>query len=635
MSKKEHKASKSPEAPSRWRSPVLWVALAIPVLLALYAGLMVATLPSSAGQQVNFSVFAQDLQDGQVSSATLLNVDNRVLFMSQGHGYWTSLPDNAGTNQSLFALALKNHVPFNVDQQSFKYLILPATYIVPALMFMAVIILMWLLLRPGGGAFLRARARRAKKGDVTFADVAGLDEAVLELQEVREYLAHPERFATLGAKVPRGILLVGPPGTGKTLLARGVAGVAGAGFFSISGADFVELYVGVGASRVRDLFRQARDSAPSILFIDELDAVGRTRTGLTAGGDERDQTLNQLLVEMDGFERSSGVVLIGATNRPDVLDPAIIRRGRFDRQIVVDRPDKAGRMAILAVHARDKPLDPSVSLDSLAAHTAGLTGADLAAVLNEAALLAGRRSATSIGEFDLEDALDRVVEGTTRRGQPLDDNERRIVAHHEAGHALVAWALPGAPAVSKISIVARGQTLGQTWHMTEEPRPVVTRSQLEANMAVLLGGVAAEERLLGEPTTGPSDDLKRATRIARRMVCELGMSEKLGRGTLAAPGAGYLGDAQSRLDCSPEVEAEVDREVRQLLDAAFNRASAALAANAMVLDGLVGALVERETLREPELVPFVAAVAGAPNVGAANVGVAGQDRALRAGRTSG
>jgi cell division protease FtsH len=609
---KKTDTEKSAEKRSGLRSPVFWVALSIPMLLGLYAGLLIANRPTSAGHGVSFTTFAQELQGGRVNSATLLDYDNRVLFKSAGRNYWASLPTNMATNNGLFQVALAKHVPTDVDQQSFKHLVMPATYMVPGLLLVAVIILSYLLLRPGSGTFLQARARRAARGEATFADVAGLDEAVLELQEVREYLSNPERFALLGAAVPRGILLVGPPGTGKTLLARAVAGEAGARFFSISGADFVELYEGVGASRVRDLFRQARESAPAILFIDELDAVGKTRSALTAVSGERDQTLNQLLVEMDGFERGSGVVLIGATNRPDVLDPAIIRRGRFDRQVVVEPPDRAGRTAILAVHARGKPLDSSVSLEALAAQTAGLTGADLAALLNEAALLAGRRGASGIGELDLEEGLDRVVSGTMRRARPLDAEEGQVVAHHEAGHALVAWALPGSPAVTRVSIVARGQSLGQAWHMAEEPRAVVTKSRLEARLAVLMAGAAAEQRLLGEPTNGSRDDLERATRLARQMVCELGMSDKLGRVTLTRHTAGYLGEDSSEPQCSPEAAAEVDREVRQLLDVAFGRATGVLSRNAAILDRLVEALVEKETLREPELVPFITAVARAP-----------------------
>ncbi|MGH9077505.1 MAG: ATP-dependent zinc metalloprotease FtsH [Acidimicrobiales bacterium] len=593
------------------------MALAIPALIGLYAGLLIATAPGSAGRQVSFTQFAQQLDAGHVRSVTLLSVDNRVLFVSGSRHDWASLPANQATEDRLLQTALARHVPLDVDQQSLKSIVLPATYLVPALLLGAVIVLMFLLMRPGQGGFLRARPRRGTASEgITFADVAGVDDAVVELQEVRAYLADPGRFANLGAKAPRGILLVGPPGTGKTLLARAVAGEAGAGFFSISGADFVELYVGVGASRVRDLFRQAREAAPAIVFIDEIDAVGRARSAMTTGGqEERDQTLNQLLVEMDGFDRGSGLVLIGATNRPDVLDPAILRKGRFDRQIVVEAPDRAGRVAILAVHARGKPLGPSVSLEALAAQTAGLTGADLAGVLNEAALLAGRGNRESIQEVDVDEALHRVVSGTARGGERLTEAERRLVAYHEAGHAAVSWALcPTAPA-TRISLVGRGHALGITTMTVEEDRSIATRGDLEARMAVLLGGVAAEELWYGEPSTGARDDLKRATRIATRMVRELGMSRAVGRMTLpdgltvAPPASGNMA-------------ALVDTEVRRLVDEAFSGATVVLEGCAPVVEGLVNLVLARETLRADELAPFVAAVnqrqAATPRAGAAH-----------------
>ncbi|MGH9121129.1 MAG: ATP-dependent zinc metalloprotease FtsH [Acidimicrobiales bacterium] len=595
----------------------------IPLLIAAYISLFFIVRPQASGRKANFSYFAQEIGTKHVSSITLLAHDNRALFIIHGTHYWTSLVGSQTTGgssvtQNVISEAVSEQIPVNVDQQSIKDVLVPVEYTFPYLILIASLVLIYLVFRPGSGTFTRARARKEAGQPVTFADVAGLDEAILELKEVRDYLLAPDRFKVLGAEVPRGVLLVGPPGTGKTLLARAVAGEVGAQFLSMSGADFNEMYVGVGASRVRDLFRQAREATPTILFIDELDAVGRSRTGSMENA-ERDQTVNQLLVEMDGFGRVPGVVLIGATNRPDVLDPALLRPGRFDRQIVIDKPDRSERLAILAVHARKKPLRDSVSLPGLASETSGLTGADLAAVLNEAAILASRRGDLTISELDVEDGLDRVLNGSTVRAQALTAAEKRVVAHHEAGHALVAWAVPGGPAVTKISIVARGTTLGRSSYGLEDRRPVISRSELESRLAVHLAGLAAEQRFLGDMTTGPSDDLQKASTLARQMVCELGMSERIGRVTLSTPSRNYLGDGSRMSDVSQVTAAEVDAEVRRMLDVATQRASAVLADNAAVLERLVEALLVKETLREPELVPFIAdikkqASKGAPQI---------------------
>ncbi|HTJ75537.1 MAG TPA: ATP-dependent zinc metalloprotease FtsH, partial [Acidimicrobiales bacterium] len=387
----------------------------------------------------------------------------------------------------------------------------------------------------GGGSrvmqFGKAKAKQVSKDQpkVTFADVAGADEAVEELQEIKEFLEAPAKFLAMGAKIPKGVLLFGPPGTGKTLLARAVAGEAGVPFFSISGSDFVEMFVGVGASRVRDLFEQAKNSAPAIVFVDEIDAVGRHRgAGLGGGHDEREQTLNQLLVEMDGFDTKAGVILIAATNRPDILDPALLRPGRFDRQIVVDRPDLEGRRAILNVHAKNKPLAKGVDVDILARRTPGFTGADLANLMNEAALLAARRGFEEIGMPQLEEAVDRVIAGPERKSRLMSENEKRVIAYHEGGHALVGHALPDADPIHKISIIARGRALGWTLALPTEDKYLTSRNALRDQLAMLMGGRTAEELIFEDPTTGAANDIERATQIARAMVTEYGMSDEIG-----------------------------------------------------------------------------------------------------------
>ncbi len=591
---------------------MFWVLLSIPTLLLFYVALLLATLPDTSGKEVSFTEFSQRVNESRVQSAVLLDFDNIVLFDSDGVEYHTRLPSNIATVDSALQRAVAQNVPLEVDQQRVKGLLAPFSFIVPGLMFLAIFFLIFLLGRSGSG--ISRVGNRKKEGSddkATFADVAGADEAVAELREVRDFLKHPERFKAFGAEPPRGILLVGPPGTGKTLLARAVAGEAGVPFYSISGTEFVEMWVGVGAARVRELFKRVRQEAPAILFIDELDAAGRARGvgGATGGEAEREQTLNQLLVEMDGFDRFSGVVLIGATNRPDVLDPAILRRGRFDRQVVVDLPDRAGRLAILKVHARGKRLERSVKLDALAAQTPGMSGADLASVMNEAAILSARNNKPLIGVAELEEAVDRVLAGNERRTRVLTPEEKRAVAYHEGGHAIVAWALPGTDPVTKITIVSRGTSLGLTWMVPDQERFLTTETELRSRMAVSLGGMAAEQLVLGETTSGPRTDLRTATRIARTMVCELGMSESLGRLALGQiVGSPFLGGDVHQADYSDDVAAEIDREMRRLTNEAFALAADTLEANRDVLDSLAMALVEVETLREPELTKFSEAV---------------------------
>jgi cell division protease FtsH len=482
----------------------------------------------------------------------------------------------------------------------------------------------------GGGnrvmQFGKARARTVGKDQpkVTFADVAGADEAVAELQEIKEFLESPAKFQAIGAKIPKGVLLFGPPGTGKTLLARAVAGEAGVPFFSISGSDFVEMFVGVGASRVRDLFEQAKSNAPAIIFMDEIDAVGRHRgAGLGGGHDEREQTLNQLLVEMDGFDPRAGVILIAATNRPDILDPALLRPGRFDRQIVVDQPDLAGRRAILEVHAKGKPLADSVDLDVLARRTPGFTGADLANLMNEAALLTARHSAKRIAMHEMEEAIDRVIAGPERKTRVMSDKEKLRIAYHEGGHTIVGHVLPHADPIHKVSIVARGRALGLTYTLPVEEKYNSSRSELRDRIAMLLGGRSAEELIFEEPTTGAYDDIEKATQIARAMVTEYGMSDVLGPQQLGQKdGEVFLGrDFGHQRNYSDQVAARIDAEVRAIIEYGHEEAHAILTAHRDVLDRLATALVEKETLDTPELTEILGHLPSWPGRQPAEIGM--------------
>ena len=450
----------------------------------------------------------------------------------------------------------------------------------------------------------RARMFLGNKPTVTFIDVAGVEEAKQELQEVVEFLKYPEKFAALGARIPRGVLLVGPPGTGKTLLARAVAGEAGVPFFSISGSEFVEMFVGVGASRVRDLFEQAKRNAPCIVFVDEIDAVGRQRgAGLGGSHDEREQTLNQILVEMDGFDTNTNVIVIAATNRPDILDPALLRPGRFDRQVVLDRPDIQGRKAILEVHAKGKPLDKSIDPETLAKQTPGFSGADLANLVNEAAILAARRNLKSIGMAEFEEAVDRVVAGPERRSRIISEKEKLITAYHEGGHALVAHYLSNVDPVHKVSIIARGMMGGYTRILPREDRYLWTRSQFEDTLAWALGGHVAEEMVFGEMTTGSENDIERATQIARRMVTEYGMSKRLGPVALGhKEELIFLGrEIGEQKNYSEKVAEMIDEEVRTLIDRAYQRAREVLVEHRDTLDRLAQRLVKEETLEQSAL----------------------------------
>jgi cell division protease FtsH len=484
------------------------------------------------------------------------------------------------------------------------------SWVVPALVFFGV----WYFLvrrmagqQGGMGGFMSIGKSRAKvyvesKTGVTFKDVAGVDEAKAELQEVVEFLKDPKKYGRLGARVPKGVLLVGPPGTGKTMLARAVAGEAGVPFFSISGSEFVEMFVGVGAARVRDLFEQARPKAPAIIFIDELDALGRARGANPVGGhDEKEQTLNQLLVELDGFDSSTGLVLLAATNRPEILDPALLRAGRFDRVVLVDRPDKKGRLQILQVHARKVKLAADVDLERIAAMTPGFSGADLANLINEAALLATRRDADAVGQADFNEAIERLIAGLEKKNRVLSETERRIVAHHELGHALVALGLPGTDPVHKISIIPRGvAALGYTLQRPTEDRFLMTREELENKMAVLLGGRGAEEVIYGHLSTGAANDLAKVTEIARSMVMRYGMVKSLGHVAYENEPAGFLNNNITQKQFSETTAREIDVAVREIVEKAYAKALSILKRERAALERWAKRLLERETLVEPE-----------------------------------
>ena len=455
-------------------------------------------------------------------------------------------------------------------------------------------------------SFGRSKARMfmGNAPQVSFSDVAGVEEAKEELQEVVEFLKYPERFLALGAKIPKGVLLVGPPGTGKTLMARAVAGEAGVPFFNISGSEFVEMFVGVGASRVRDLFDQAKRNSPCIVFVDEIDAVGRHRgAGLGGGHDEREQTLNQILVEMDGFDTGTNVIVIAATNRPDILDPALLRPGRFDRRVVLDNPDLRGRQQILGVHVKGKPLDEEVDLERVARQTVGFSGADLANLVNESAILAARRAKKLIGSSEFAEAIDRILVGPARRSRVISEREKAITAYHEAGHALVAHVLPNADPVAKVTIVARGQAGGFTKTVPEEDRSLITRNQLEARLAMAMGGRAAEELVFDQFTTGASNDLEQATNIARQMITRFGMSEKLGPRTFGKrEEMVFLGrEISEQRDYSDNVAEQIDDEVRSLIENAYGTAMRILKENKAKLDHISNYLIENETIEEEDV----------------------------------
>src|SRR5437016_10269008 len=544
-------------------------------------------------------------KDHQVSDLEINGTDG-IAAETGGKKHNVVLPDcSSGCSQLLTEMQTDGvNVKFDKNSGS-SYLI---SVLLPNIILVILIaaFMWWVLRQTQSGnnqaiSFGRSRARMiaGDKPAITFADVAGVDEAKQELTEIVEFLKYPEKFVALGARIPKGVLLVGPPGTGKTLLSKAVAGEAGVPFFSISGSEFVEMFVGVGASRVRDLFDQAKKNSPCIVFVDEIDAVGRQRgAGLGGGHDEREQTLNQLLVEMDGFDTNTHVIVIAATNRPDVLDPALLRPGRFDRHVTLDRPDIRGRRAILEVHARNKPFDGQVDLEVLARQTPGFSGADLSNLINEAAILAARNNKKAIGQLELEEAIARVIAGPERKSRMITEREKNVIAYHEIGHALVAKSLPNADPVHKVSIISRGMALGWTMQLPTEDRYLVSRSELNDDMAVILGGRVAEELIFGDITSGASDDIGKATKLARRMVTEWGMSEKLGPLTFGhKEELVFLGrDLGEQRNYSEEVAGEIDQEVHRLVDAGYQRAKKILTERRDKLVQLAEYLKTEETI---------------------------------------
>lgn len=585
------------------RNAIVYLLLIAAAMYFVYGG-----MNKQEVQKINFREFMVQLEKGNVASVKLLERD-RVIKGTFKEGkalhFETSYPES----YDIASKILKSKgTKIEVDSQNniwFSLLI--------NLLPFGLIILFWFFMMSqmqGGGnkvlSFGKSRAKLAKIDypRVSFKDVAGLDEAIEELQEVKEYLSSPGKFQSIGARIPRGILLYGPPGTGKTLLARAVAGEAKVPFFSISGSEFVEMFVGVGASRVRDLFEQAKSQSPCIIFIDEIDAVGRHRgAGLGGGHDEREQTLNQLLVEMDGFEVKDSIIVIAGTNRPDILDPALLRPGRFDRHIVVDKPDLEGRKGILAVHIRNKPVAKDVDIEVLARRTPGFTGADIANMVNEAAILTARHKKKYIDMEEFEEAIDRVLAGPERKTRIISDKEKQVIAHHEAGHAIVAHVLPNTNPVHKISIIPRGGALGYTLTLPTEDRYLVTKSELLDELAMLLGGRVAEEMVFNEVTTGAVNDLERATKLARKMVMEYGMSDKLGPLTLGhKQEAVFLGrDFAREPDYSQEIAFEIDKEVRRIVEEAYDKSKRILQENRETLDLVAKTLIDKETIDKDEL----------------------------------
>ena len=596
--------SKQEQNKKRNRSLFIYVSLG----LLIFFGVQRYNQTINAPENSTFSEFQTQINQGLVTEATIKEQSNTVEYKLANDEslFQTDYPE--GFEGEIFKLLIDQNIVLNTDtepagMQDYFIAFLPWIFLAGFMFFM------FSQVRSNGNQIMQFGKSKAKELDeespkVTFKDVAGAEEAKEELEEIKEFLKSPEKFNKLGAKIPKGVLPVGPPGTGKTLLAKAVAGESNVPFFSISGSDFVEMFVGVGASRVRDLFKKAKESSPAIIFIDEIDAVGRMRgAGLGGGHDEREQTLNQLLVEMDGFEANQGVILMAATNRPDVLDPALLRPGRFDRQVIVDRPDLKGRTQILKVHAADKPIAKNVSLETIAKQTPGFTGADLANLLNEAALLAARKSKKTISNLDIENSIDRVLAGPEKKSQILTEEEKLIIAYHETGHALVGWALPNADPIHKVTIIPRGRALGYTQALPDSEKYLTSKAELKDRLAMLMGGRVAEELIFADPTTGASNDIEKATEIARRMVMEFGMSEKLGpmlygKGTNEV----FLGrDYGRQQDYSDEVASSIDEEVKSLLSDAHIIAGKILGKFKKQMEDMVKVLMEKETIDREEV----------------------------------
>ncbi|MEY9847603.1 ATP-dependent zinc metalloprotease FtsH [Streptacidiphilus sp. MAP5-3] len=611
-----------------FRAPVMWIVLAV---LAVVVLMQVVSSTQGYKTEDTSQVISQ-IDQGNAQSVQVTTGDSQLIKVQLKNGKTVD-----GTNMiqaqyasDQFAADLQTNLQQSVDkgqlgsytvkqdkQNAFVGILLS---LLPFVLIVVVFLFLMNQMQGGGSRVMQFGKSKAKlitkdTPKTTFSDVAGADEAVEELQEIKEFLQEPAKFQAVGAKIPKGVLLYGPPGTGKTLLARAVAGEAGVPFYSISGSDFVEMFVGVGASRVRDLFEQAKANAPAIVFVDEIDAVGRHRgAGLGGGHDEREQTLNQLLVEMDGFDVKGGVILIAATNRPDILDPALLRPGRFDRQIAVDRPDLIGRLEILKVHQKGKPVAPDVDLQAVARRTPGFTGADLSNVLNEAALLTARGDKKLIDNNTLDEAIDRVVAGPQKRTRIMSDKEKKITAYHEGGHALVAAASPNSDPVHKVTILSRGRALGYTMVLPDEDKYSTTRNEMLDQLGYMMGGRAAEELVFHDPTTGASNDIEKATATARAMVTQYGMTERLGAikfGTDASEP--FLGrEMGHQRDYSEEVAALVDEEVKKLIENAHNEAWEILVENRDVLDTLVLELLDKETLNKEQLAEIFAPIVKRP-----------------------
>jgi cell division protease FtsH len=601
------------------RGPALYIVLGLILVLAVSSGLR----GNGGYKKSDTSTVLAAINNEQVLSSAKTNklLDKEQLVkveLKDGRKLSASFLVDQGRD---FAAAFnKANVAYDVTVSHENIFVSLLLSFLPFLIILGLLFFFMNQMQGGGNRvmqFGKSRAKLVSKDTpkTTFADVAGVDEAIEELNEIKEFLESPGKFQAMGAKIPKGVLLYGPPGTGKTLLARAVAGEAGVPFYSISGSDFVEMFVGVGASRVRDLFEQAKANAPAIIFVDEIDAVGRHRgAGLGGGHDEREQTLNQMLVEMDGFDVKGGVIMIAATNRPDILDPALLRPGRFDRQIAVDRPDMKGRLQILEVHAKGKPMDTAVDLNVIARRTPGFTGADLANVVNEAALLTARQGGKTITLITLEESIDRVMAGPQRRSRLMNDKEKKVTAYHEAGHALVAHALPNTDPVHKVTILPRGRALGYTMVLPEEDKYSQSRAELLDQLAYAMGGRAAEELVFHDPTTGASNDIEKATGIARAMVTQFGMSEKLGAVKFGQEsGEVFLGrDMGHQRDYSEEVAAQVDTEVRTLVETAHHEAWEILVEYRDVLDEMVLQLLEKETLAKDDVLAIFAPVTKRP-----------------------
>jgi len=603
------------------RSSLFYFALVVVLILIFW--FTWSSIQNNQGQgDWDFSTMMTQASEGQVKTVDITGTDGVVTDL-QGHKHNVVLPDCSG--ECKYMDDLRGYTVSGTSQtvqvkfeksQTGSYLL---QVLLPNIILVILIaaFMWWVLRQTQSGnnqaiSFGRSRARMiaGDKPAITFADVAGVDEAKQELTEIVEFLKYPDKFVALGARIPKGVLLVGPPGTGKTLLSKAVAGEAGVPFFSISGSEFVEMFVGVGASRVRDLFDQAKKNSPCIVFVDEIDAVGRQRgAGLGGGHDEREQTLNQLLVEMDGFDTSTHVIVIAATNRPDVLDPALLRPGRFDRHVTLDRPDIKGRRQILDVHARNKPLDSTVDLDVLARQTPGFSGADLANLINEAAILAARANKKVIGMDELEEAIARVIAGPERKSRRISDHEKEVIAYHETGHALVMKALPHTDPVHKVSIISRGMALGWTLSLPEEDKYLISRDELMDQIAGVMGGRVAEEIVFNDITSGAENDIQRATQMARRMVTQWGMSDKLGTVTMGhKEELVFLGrDLGEQRNYSEEVAAIIDEEVRRIIDHGYQTAKTILTRQRTKMDAVVERLKIVETIDGKELDEIIAA----------------------------